>query len=283
MISRYEIMSFVISYLLFSLAGFLLAIFHWQDYHWQVFMSDVCFHRLSLDIADEHVSLTVQDPETIRRLDAFIRDCVPASSAGPYQSVIKANQKVCNIPFSEAEFYTCILIVSDLLLPDACIFHGTAFIWKGLAYILTAPSGTGKTTQFLNWSCLYGDEVRIINGDKPALRVFDDQTVTVYPTPWNGKEDLRGDQSARLGGIICLEQAACNAIHRCTVKEAVPLLFPQVFSLAEDEKSVHTIGSFVEKLLHAAPVWLLSNKGDLDSARLTQETILAYRGKMTGV
>ena len=252
----------MISYLLFSLVGF---------------MSDAFFHGLTINIAGEHVSLTVQEAETIRRMGAFIMDSVPVSSPGPYRSVIKANQKICGIPYADAEFYTCIPIVSDLLLPDACIFHGTAFIWKGLAYILTGPSGIGKTTQYLNWSGLYGDEVTLINGDKPALRVCEDRTVMVYPSPWNGKEDLRGDRSARLGGIVCLEQAASNAIHLCTEKEAVPFLFPQVFSLAQDENSVNAIAVFTENLIRSVPVWLLSNKGDPDSARLTQETIQAYR------
>lgn len=238
-------------------------------------MTDTFFHRLALYIADERVSLTVQDPETIRRLSAFIEYSVPAGTPGPYYSLIKDNQKICDIPFSEAEFYTCIPIVSDMLLPNACIFHGTAFIWNGLAYILTAPSGTGKTTQYLNWKKLYGDEISIINGDKPALRIRDDQSVIVYPSPWNGKEDLCGNQSARLGGIICLEQAASNTICRCSSQEAAPLLFRQVFSLADDEKSVHAVAAFTEKLIDAVPVWLLSNTGDIDSTRLTQETILA--------
>lgn len=58
----------------------------------------------------------------------------------------------------------------DALLPfERAIFHGVAFIWRGQAWLLTALSGTGKTTHYIQWKRQYGGEISIINGDKPVL------------------------------------------------------------------------------------------------------------------
>ena len=54
-------------------------------------------------------------------------------------------------------------------LPEygAFVFHGAAIVMEELAYLFTAPSGTGKTTHAQLWR--YGFEGRawFLNGDKP--------------------------------------------------------------------------------------------------------------------
>ena len=86
------------------------------------------------------------------------------------------------------EYMELSLKISDALLPfNRVIFHGTAFLWREKAWIFTAVSGTGKTTQYLRWKAIFGEEVQILNGDKPILAV-DGENIIVYPSPWNGME-----------------------------------------------------------------------------------------------
>ena len=60
--------------------------------------------------------------------------------------------------------------VSDVLIPfRRTVFHGCAFLWRGRVVLLCAPSGTGKTTHYVRWKQLCGDEIQILNGDKPVL------------------------------------------------------------------------------------------------------------------
>ena len=41
---------------------------------------------------------------------------------------------------------------SDYLLKDhRCVYHAVAFLYKNKAYLITAQSGTGKSTQLRNW------------------------------------------------------------------------------------------------------------------------------------
>ena len=61
------------------------------------------------------------------------------------------------------EFYQLSGLVSRFLLKyNRCIFHGVAFLWKDQAWIITAPSGTGKTTQICLWQKLFGREIEIM-------------------------------------------------------------------------------------------------------------------------
>ena len=88
------------------------------------------------------------------------------------------------------------------LLPyNRAVFHAVAFTWQDRGYLLTAPSGTGKTTQYALWKTLYGSEVQMINGDKPALS-FEGERITIHPTPWAGKENMSQMRTAPLAGIV---------------------------------------------------------------------------------
>lgn len=56
------------------------------------------------------------------------------------------------------------------------LMHGVVISWKGRGYMFTAPSGTGKSTHASLWKKYLGDDVEIINGDKPILNICDYHT-----------------------------------------------------------------------------------------------------------
>ena len=59
-----------------------------------------------------------------------------------------------------AESKLMIMLVSDYLLSkDRLIFHSVAFLWNNKAWLLTAPSGTGKTTMYRHLKKSFGDEI----------------------------------------------------------------------------------------------------------------------------
>lgn len=178
---------------------------------------------------------------------------------------------------ADQEFFLLHLGVSNALLEyKRCLFHGVAFIFQGKAFIFTAPSGTGKSTQFKHWKKLFGKDVQIINGDKPILEFCKDKTIVVHPSPWNGKENFHGYRSAPLAGIIYLEQGKENAITRLTPQEAVIPIYKQFLYLPEKEEHIRAVCRLEDSLLRNIPVWKLVNLGDLDSAQLTHDVLLKY-------
>ena len=53
------------------------------------------------------------------------------------------------------------------------IIHASSLAWRGRGVAFSANSGTGKSTHVGLWKDTFGDEVQIINDDKPAI-IFDE-------------------------------------------------------------------------------------------------------------
>lgn len=163
--------------------------------------------------------------------------------------------------------------VCDALLPHGrAIFHSVAFLWQGKAWLLSGLSGAGKTTHYALWKLLYGEELRMLNGDKPILD-FSGENVQVCPSPWTGKERLRSMQSAPLGGIIFLRQGRENRMERMESGPAPELLFLQFLFTRSTPEQVHSVCRLEERLLREIPIWQLENRGDEDAARLCHDTL----------
>ena len=178
--------------------------------------------------------------------------------------------------FAYAEYVMSCSYACDYLLRHKCIvFHGCSFLWNGCAYLFSAPSGTGKTTQMRLWKKLFPEEVEILNGDKPILEIKREVGVIVHPSPWKGKEGYgRDDIIAPLGGIIFLRQAPENTICTLSPAKAARSLFGRSYSTFRSEKEIRNNALIIEKIVNAVPVWLLCNRGDEDSAKLTHETLI---------
>lgn len=174
------------------------------------------------------------------------------------------------------EYSLSVYRVADVLISHhSTVIHAGSLGWKGRAVLFSADSGTGKSTQLKHWMELFGNEVTIINGDKPFLKQEKDGTFMVYPSPWRGKE-LWGDDSRAvpLGAIILLKQGMENRIEKMEPRKIAPLLMTQFFSRFEDKDKIHLLCRFEENLLNKVPVFTLTNKGDRQSAILTRERLL---------
>jgi len=206
------------------------------------------------------------------------------SSSEPVPDPIRVSPEDCEIWIRDygmaddaaCEFGMSVYRASERLLRyDACAFHAAAMLWRGKAWLFAADSGTGKSTQLWRWQALYGDEIRIMNGDKPILRREADGSVTVCPSPWKGKEEWGDDSlSAPLGGVILLKQGKENTITACPAFQCIARLLSYFFSLFDTPETVSALCRMEEAILRAVPVYQLVNLGDEASARLTHDTIL---------
>lgn len=131
---------------------------------------------------------------------------------------------------------------------DRFVFHGAAIEHNGQAYLFTAPSGTGKTTHINLWHKYLGDSVGIINGDKPIIKAQDD--ITVYGTPWAGKEGYQRNTKAPLKAICILKQGKTNSITRLSSRLAINYLMRQVYMPHDAialSKTLELLGRMIEK------------------------------------
>lgn len=194
----------------------------------------------------------------------------------PVRAYVKADLKKVYEYKKENKFteayaeYCCLMNEAGnvLLHSDRMLFHGVAMIYKGRGYVLTAPSGTGKTTQFRNFHAIYGKECRIISGDKPVIRRISDDEFRIYPSPWNGKENWAGNETARLQAVVWLEQGKNNLIEKPNVADMVLPCLSQIIYSAPDPGTVHEACRLTEGLLTHVPIYKYTNTGDLQSSKM---------------
>ena len=171
------------------------------------------------------------------------------------------------------------LTAKKLLLHKRCIFHAVSFFWKGKAWLLTGESGIGKTTQFLNWNNVFPNEIVMISGDMPVLD-FSENQIVINPSPWNGKERMQGTISAKLGGIVILQQSNDNnTIELADVKDSIITLFYQFAVIPENEEEIRLLAEMVQNVIEEVPIWVFSNDGSVDSSRILRNEILEYLDK----
>lgn len=147
---------------------------------------------------------------------------------------------------------------------NGTMLHCAAVGYKGKAYIFTAPSGTGKSTHIRLWKKLLGDQVKVINGDKPIVRVHNGEVI-VYGTPWRGKEGYGCNTSAPLGGVFLLGRGEVNSVEKAPVQEAVKVLLTQMYT-TKNKDDMQKILAIIEKIIVTAPVFRLKCNMDISAA-----------------
>ena len=152
------------------------------------------------------------------------------------------------------------------------IMHAVAFIWKERAWLFTAPSGTGKTTQYLNWKNTWPEEVEILCGDMPVLEWKENEQIWVHPSPWNGSEQFgkKNHKAAPLGGIVYLAQGVEDRICKADFHRLAKPLWHKMIGQADTEEQICARAAFLDHMCRKYPVWMLVNRGDVCSAVLTR-------------
>lgn len=233
---------------------------------------------VTLAIAETKVNIKLLLEETCDKFASFLTEYdADAPVTGITQDeLVSAKKKYPDfVSDSIIEFNELMIKVVTLLLKQGMpAFHGTAFIWDDKAWIFAGPSGTGKTTQYFMWKVQYRDEIRMLNGDKTILRCEDDGSVTVFPTPWAGKEGMSRMESATLGGIIFLAQDSENSIEPLDLRSASKLFSPQFIFVNPTEADAYVLNKTYRAMLQSASIWYFRNKGDMESAKLAHDTIL---------
>lgn len=233
-----------------------------------------CIMNITISLAGIPVELMFDYPDYLPYYKPYITDekplgCVeaaPEKAGQMFQDCLKSKGA------AYAQHVELSFLLSDFLLKyDRVFFHGTAFSWQGRAWIVTAPPGTGKTTHFMLWKKLFGEQAEIICGDKPILECGE-TGIIVHSSPWNGKENMGQRASAPLGGVILLERGDENSMERVG-SEAIGDIYRQFLYSAREREAVRTVFMIEDRILRTVPVWKLTSRGDESSAILCRDTI----------
>ena len=168
----------------------------------------------------------------------------------------------------------CRKISNKLPLHNAFLLHSAVFEVKGDGVALAASSGTGKTTHMLLWQRLLGEDLTIINGDKPFVRFFENEPETpyAYGSPWNGKEGLSCNKRVPLRHICFIERAEENSCEPISTNEAINLLFKQLY-IPKDPATAAIGLALTNKLITSCKLWRIRCNMDISAAQTAYNAI----------
>lgn len=157
---------------------------------------------------------------------------------------------------------------------DAFIFHGAVIEYKERAYLFTAKSGVGKTTHIRLWHKRFGNDVSVLNGDKPVIRIVNGE-VYASGTPWRGKEGYGKPGMLKLSGIAFLERSDINEAFPVKCDEVILKFATQAY-IPKNESAAKTLSLF-DKVLSRVPLITLRCNMNPDAADVARKAFLEAR------
>ncbi len=155
---------------------------------------------------------------------------------------------------------------------DGYILHAATFELKGRGIGFLAKSGTGKSTHMMNWMKLFGDEMKIVNGDKPIIR-FRDGEPYAYGTPWCGKEGFSENTSTRLTDLCFIERSDENKAVKLEDADVIKRLLNQIIVPLGSENIIKTL-ELIDQTVKKCNIWEICCNTDISSAEASSQTIL---------
>ena len=145
------------------------------------------------------------------------------------ESKLKSEQITLVIPrkFQEkfaqnANWLLYLMPERPLLHYDRLILHASAVIYHERAYLFTAPSGGGKSTQAKIWEQTL--HAQVINGDKVVLH-NNGSDLIAYGSPIAGTSGIYRNICAPVAAIVQLEKGLENTITPLTMRDRYLLLY----------------------------------------------------------
>lgn len=161
------------------------------------------------------------------------------------------------------------MLTFELLKYNILLFHGSCVSVDDKAYLFTAKSGTGKSTHTKNYLKVYKDRAKIINDDKPFLKINND-SVFVYGSPWNGKDGIPYNSKAKLSAICVLSRSKENHIRKVLYKDIFHMLMQQVYRPENKDDLTKTV-LLLEKINSLVDFYSLECNTDEMSAKVSYE------------
>ena len=175
-------------------------------------------------------------------------------------------------PEGVAYMESCFQFYLELLKHDGFYLHSSAVELDGRVYLFSGNCGAGKSTHARLWQQVFGAGARIINDDKPALRLMDGVWYA-YGTPWCGKDGINQNRKAPVAGICFMKQADHNAIRQLSGPEAMARLINQTRWKFRSPEFLDLMLSNLEKLVQMIPVYELENRPEPEAVYLSYETM----------
>lgn len=215
---------------------------------------------------------------------------------GSYQFVVSdVNGKVCSRMQSTPDFSHCTAALlgdnfrernyglNNIMMlafsfsnatKGTLLVHASVIRKDGYGYLMTAPSGTGKSTHTHLWfKHIPGCD--LMNDDNPVVRVLENGEAVIYGSPWSGKTPCYRNIQAPIGAFVRIQQRPKNEIRQMSPIEAFTTLLPAVSSMKWDKRVYTSICQTISRLIGSVKVFELGCLPDAEAAYVCYDAVKA--------
>lgn len=153
---------------------------------------------------------------------------------------------------------------------NAVVFHGVLMEYKGIGIVLTAPSGTGKSTHAHLWREY--ENALIINGDRALLQREEDQVIG-YGIPWCGSSGEYVNRNVPVAVIVVLEQAQENTVRQLDPVETYLDMVEAICAPRWEPELFEQGVNLAEQILEVVPVLKLSCRPDQEAVNVLKKEV----------
>lgn len=152
------------------------------------------------------------------------------------------------------------------------LVHASVIRKDGYGYLMTAPSGTGKSTHTHLWyKNIPGCD--LMNDDNPIVRVLETGEAIIYGSPWSGKTPCYRNIQAPIGAFVRIQQRPKNEIRQMSAIEAFTTLLPAVSSMKWDKRVYKGICQTISSLVGCVKVFELGCLPDAEAAHVCYNAV----------
>lgn len=156
------------------------------------------------------------------------------------------------------------------------LLHASVIRKDGKGYLMTAPSGTGKSTHTYLWyKNIPGCD--LMNDDNPVVRVVEGLPI-IYGTPWSGKTRCYRNIHAPVGALVRIQQRKKNEIRRMRPVEALATLLPAASCMKWDQRVYLGVCDTLTTIISKVGVYELGCLPDAEAAWLCYNTVSKGEG-----
>lgn len=157
---------------------------------------------------------------------------------------------------------------------DAFPVHASALSYKGKAYLFTALSGVGKSTHAGLWKNSFGDDVIMINDDRPYIKIIGDK-IYAYSHPQSGKHNIYTNTHSEITAISKIIRDSSNFIKPVSKGMFFPFMVQQTYTMDEIQITSKII-SMVKTVLDHVDVFEIHCNTNMNAARIINKQFLEH-------
>lgn len=163
------------------------------------------------------------------------------------------------------------LFAWSALSQGALNLHAVILEWNGKGILLTAPSGTGKSTHARLWREY--ENALIINGDRALVRK-QDGVWYAHGTPWSGSSGECVNRKVAISAIVFLARGEENTVNRVSAIEAFPRILSRAIAPRDNAELSQAAIDLSASLVEDVSFLQLNCRPDSESVEVLKKAIL---------